>query len=517
MGIKYNSNKRTTFNNYIDVAISNLKKTETETSCILNFTFPSKTIIGRRFDKKSKITTLKGNINSAYTSLSTVRADVQEQVKKYVRENENVALLLWSDILGAVTGQDINFRHKEENSEIPLEECLELAKNEYYKNGKSDKYYDILDQNHNWFWYETSNGRKIKPGSSQYEYYIATGKDMTLKTSKEFLELLDTVGKKKHGEYEDEGYLNYVINGFIKADFKSMYKESDENCNKFFETNFDGWYGTDQGMFKYYEEHYKENSFDKATIYLIHQYGMDFFDACDALEAIDSIGACSYANIANQIIYAYKDKPDKFEKTFGFPMYDVEDGQLNNELLLADLYIYANEGTSFITEKNIVTNKKTVTLNKDNFYYKEKKNTSNKIAKVKEQNYLSGLREGIDVDKVNDYLNLKNSQGDNIQFAETLIDVNETKELSNRQIKDIVEISLESENSIGVGIFPSEENPTMFTGLKTDDTVCDGGHAVTVTDVIEEGIVVSSWGRKYVITFDELKKNKFYISILSHN
>ena len=92
MAIKYNPNKKTIFNNYIDTAVSNLKRAETETSCILNFTFPSKTIIGRRFDKKSKITTLKGNINSAYTSLSTVRADVQEQVKKYVRENENVAL-----------------------------------------------------------------------------------------------------------------------------------------------------------------------------------------------------------------------------------------------------------------------------------------------------------------------------------------------------------------------------------------------------------------------------------------
>ena len=89
MTIKYNSNKKTTFNNYIDTAVSNLKKAETETSCILNFTFPSKTIIGRRFNKKSQISTLKGNISSAYGALSTVKADVQEQVGMYLKANSN--------------------------------------------------------------------------------------------------------------------------------------------------------------------------------------------------------------------------------------------------------------------------------------------------------------------------------------------------------------------------------------------------------------------------------------------
>lgn len=87
MAIKYNPNKKTIFNNYIDTAVSNLKRAETETSCILNFTFPSKTIIGRRFNKKSGINTLKGNINSAYTSLSSVKADVQEQVGMYLTAN----------------------------------------------------------------------------------------------------------------------------------------------------------------------------------------------------------------------------------------------------------------------------------------------------------------------------------------------------------------------------------------------------------------------------------------------
>ena len=90
MPIEYNPDKKTIFNNYIDVAVSNLKKAETEASCLLNFIFPSKTIIGRRFNKRTQISTLKGNINSAYTSLSTIKSDVQEQVYAYIKANETI-------------------------------------------------------------------------------------------------------------------------------------------------------------------------------------------------------------------------------------------------------------------------------------------------------------------------------------------------------------------------------------------------------------------------------------------
>ena len=258
---------------------------------------------------------------------------------------------------------------KGNESKIPIEECLRLAKEEYRKNGKSEKYYYIIAQNHDWFWYETEDGKIVRPGSVQYEYYNSIGKYMNLKTSEELLELLDEISGRDHKEYENDiGYYSYIINGFIKCDFDSMYKDYDNTCNEFYNTNFDGWYGTDQGMFRdakkkniIYKKHFKENSFDKAIFHLIDEYGMSYFDASDTLEALDSIGACSYAAAVNQIIYAYKDKPDEFEKTFGFPMYDIEDGQLNDEILLADIYIYANEGKSFNTETDKKTNKKTVT------------------------------------------------------------------------------------------------------------------------------------------------------------
>lgn len=93
MAIEYNPNKKTTFNNYIDVAVSNLKKAETETSCVLNLTFPSKTSIGKRFDKKSQINTLKGNIKSVYIALSSIKVEVEKQVLDYLDANRKASML----------------------------------------------------------------------------------------------------------------------------------------------------------------------------------------------------------------------------------------------------------------------------------------------------------------------------------------------------------------------------------------------------------------------------------------
>ncbi len=539
MAIKYNPNKWLFFNGYIESANTNLKTARNRLEDILTqCTFPSKTIIGRKFDKKSVIRSCSNSVYNMRLDLLTVKSDVIDKVFGFLKAEEK-SKSLTSSLKLTIKGVTDDFANnmiklrltnsralKENGSKMPIEECLRLAKEEYKKNGKSEKYYYIISQNYDWFWYETKDGKIVRPGSVQYEYYKSIGEYMDLKTSEELVELLDEISGRDHKEYENDiGYYNYILNGFVKADFIPTYKKYDNTCNGFYNTNFDGWYGTDQGMFKdektkknvIRQIHYKEHSFSKATDYLMDEYGMSYFDAADTLKALDSIGACSYAAAVNQIIYVYKDKPDEFEKTFGFPMYDAEDGQLNDEILLADIYIYANEGKSFNKETDKKTNKKTVTLKKENFYYTNKKNSYRKKVEVKDQNYLS-TSAGIEVDVINNYINSKNSSDDNIQFDETLFDTQETKELSNTQIKNIVENSLQNGNGIGVGIYASEEKPTIFNTINEPyHYVLDGAHAVTVTDVVEEGIVVSSWGKRFIITYDELKKNKFRISVLTHN
>ncbi len=447
---------------------------------------------------------VKETINYVIDTMDMLILYINEKIELFnlagVRNNDLKELRLANDLKELRLANVKSFKVKK--NEMPLEECLKLAIEEYNKNGKSNKFYEILSLNHDWFWYETLDGKIVRPESSQYEYYKSIDEYMTLKTSKEFLELLDEVSGGEYKEYEnDRGYSIYNI-----INIEYMYKDYDNRCNEFYKTNFGGLYGTDQGIFDR-----SEKSFEKATDYLTHAYGMNIADAYNTLEALDSIGACSYADVVNQIIYAYKDNQAEFQQKFGFPMYDAKDGQLNDELLLVDLYVFTNRDVSFDIKRKI--NKKTVSLKEDNFYFEREENEVK--AKVKKQYYLSWDEEGIEINRVNKYLMSKYTSGVNFQFDETLFDIDETKELSNRQIKNIIENSIQAGNSIGVGIYPNEENPTYFKGLGNEDGVCKGGHAVTVTDAIEEGIVISSWGNKYVITYDELRKNNFYISVLS--
>lgn len=46
---------------------------------------------------------------------------------------------------------------------------------------------------------------------------------------------------------------------------------------------------------------------------------------------------CGYIAIANSILVEYYDKPEEFERLFGFPMYD-ENGDLNFDMLAMDIY-----------------------------------------------------------------------------------------------------------------------------------------------------------------------------------
>jgi hypothetical protein len=84
---------------------------------------------------------------------------------------------------------------------------------------------------------------------------------------------------------------------------------------------------------------------------------------------------------------------------------------------------------------------------------------------------------------------------------------------------------LENNNSLGLGIYSSDENIVMHNlsgGENTSTTSWreanngrDSGHAVFVTDIADDGFIVSSWGEKYLITFDDLSTGVFVLNSAS--
>jgi len=106
-----------------------------------------------------------------------------------------------------------------------------------------------------------------------------------------------------------------------------------------------GSYGVDQSIFTRMKVNNDHETQDRFINLVKNKYNMSFRDAAELIDALDSIGACSYADVANGIIAHYKDKPKEFEKDFGFPLYIVnEKGELgiNDTELLFDLYFNVN-------------------------------------------------------------------------------------------------------------------------------------------------------------------------------
>ena len=88
--IGYDSNNKSTFNGNIDSAISNLKKAEKETRSLQGLKQPHRTIIGRRFNKKSVIEQCKSSIGTCYNSLSSVQSSVQDKVNEHILAEKKV-------------------------------------------------------------------------------------------------------------------------------------------------------------------------------------------------------------------------------------------------------------------------------------------------------------------------------------------------------------------------------------------------------------------------------------------
>jgi len=230
-------------------------------------------------------------------------------------------------------------------------------------------------------------------------------------------------------------------------------------------------------------------------------------DASIILSSINDAGACSYASVCNNLMYQFRGNISLYEKTFGYPMFRVENGKtyLNSAELLLDMYLFANtKGNGGYFIKNNRINPRYISNTIDVY--------GRKILNAKEQVYLSsGL--GRNGKTIRNFLKSKNK---NIIYKTKVVFDNfrnKTYTSSERQrILKMLKEEVEKGSDLSLDYFYHKDHiirmlsydKYKYSDMSTAVWHEGGGHSVAITKIDDEGFVVSSWGQKYLIPYEDL-------------
>ena len=266
---------------------------------------------------------------------------------------------------------------------------------------------------------------------------------------------------------------------------------------------------------------------DMRSVYslLIGKHKMSVQDAIRAAELIDvDAGVCSYAATVDNLIMLFMDRQQEFYDKTGIPLFvkgNSKSGAIPNAAeMLADLYVTVNldknGGNYFtITPDGKKTFTKEITI--DQWGNAFRKGESGQV-------YLSEIVNGVTNKNgiaINTYLRSNGIEDvftqqnsfvyqffDDIEkkkcFDEIMVGVDNGK-----QYELALEKTLNASNGIAV---PVELRFLDYdTGEIIDNTLnwADGGHAVKLVGYDKNGFIVSTWGSKILLPFEDLYKNNF--------
>lgn len=262
-------------------------------------------------------------------------------------------------------------------------------------------------------------------------------------------------------------FAELIVIGYVIGNLANNYKHGTTQAgyNPSYGDPAKGQYGGNQSGPVEDEEHFN----DYAAI--VRKYYPDMTD--DEVKAyltkMESEG-CGYVALVNTIFAQYVGREDEFEKTFGFPMYD-ENGRPNSNRLLTDFYSATDNHNKGKKGKDVVdvnedpSNIEGTGTNRDSREYRWEKYTSE-----------HGIKSDVhNLDKVT-----KDNYSKLAKNGEIIVGINPVK------LRD----------ATGKVVYNS-----------------DGGHAMTVTGVTEDGLLrVSSWGEEYYIDPNDTDYNKGHIT-----
>lgn len=204
------------------------------------------------------------------------------------------------------------------------------------------------------------------------------------------------------------------------------------------------------------------------------------------LKKLNSEG-CEYTALANTILTYYVGKEDKFYKDFGYSMFNEETGDLNYNLVIADLYSSID--------------------NRKNGKYQKYRDYDSKLEGNKETyspwNDSTGYGTNINMSKneLKRFMSEHNINTDVNILGNKKINAEKLKEFTDKG--ECVIISRQ-----GGSLY--DENRNIYQSLY-DASGNEEGHAMVITGITDDGYyIVSSWGKKLYLKFDEGSSSQIY-------
>ena len=243
---------------------------------------------------------------------------------------------------------------------------------------------------------------------------------------------------------------------------------------------------------------------------IVKRHKVSYKEALEIIEIIDTPGGmCSIATAAESIAYQYADKPDVFEKKFGFPLYD-EEKNLNDEIYI-DYFMYTSSKQNMweINHSDIMkrdSDDKVYSVNKERVVENEAGMYSLKEGNYTYTTYWPVLSANIHSGQnyVIEYLN---------HYQRNLTSANSLETICTKEKGDIDNIikAINEDKSVTLQVVPKNDKEIPMHNFQGDvvDSI-DGGHAVNVVSVEDNNLIICTWGGLYKIDYNELMDNSSY-------
>lgn len=429
----------------------------------------------------------KTDINSLGMRASELLSDneVKKSFKDFVYNLENSNAMLFDDI--TFKQEELYKVYNELFGDSGLSDAFKYLEEYGFSHGQGSEYVNNVIEKY----IETGNASFLTRGNGVRDLitsYSTEDLSLLLNLKKQFDKVLKSSDIEGRMALSTDNF--FLYNSYHDGD-KIIYDKVSGTSK----------YGVNQGTFG---KMFRNNETCLKMINKLKEQGFSAVASVYILRKLDSVGACSYAAVCNEIFNTFRNNADLFEKVFGFSMYNGK--ILNEEELLLDMYTFLNDtknGGKLFGNGKIVDNN----FGHQLYLSTTSGNRNDLIQKYFDSKGISYNAEVIAMRNESDGKNFDAVTGERLLF-----DVETLKQAVSSKLSDGENVSLVIGGSEGVFDYFDMKSLSNAPDYSSSDWPKNLAHAMFVTGVNDQGVTLSSWGNPYFLNWDAFKFSTFVFS-----